>query len=55
MARRNLLCIVMGHKWSRQRLPNRTVKLTCKRCGDMDTVEKDMEPPLGMPGGPNYG
>jgi hypothetical protein len=47
MAPRNLLCIAFGHKWARQRLPNRTVRLTCKRCGHIDIVERDMDLPPG--------
>lgn len=48
---RNLLCIVFGHKWNRDRLPNRTVRLTCRRCGDIDTVEEDFGvKPWQLPG-----
>ena len=41
MARRNFVCLLLGHKWSRERMPNRTLRLTCKRCGDIDVVDKD--------------
>jgi hypothetical protein len=43
MARRNFVCLLLGHTWSRERMPNRTVRLTCKRCGDVDVVEKDFD------------
>lgn len=50
---RNLLCVVFGHKWNRERLPNRTVRRTCRGCGDIDTVEKvfDVMPWLLPSGG----
>lgn len=41
MARRNLLCLILGHRWHRQKLRGRTI-LTCKRCGTVDVVTKDM-------------
>lgn len=41
MAKRNLKCLILGHRYSRMKLPGRTV-LTCKRCGDVDVVEHDM-------------
>ena len=41
MARRNFVCLVLGHRWKRERMPNRTLRLTCKRCGDIDVVDKD--------------
>jgi hypothetical protein len=43
MATRNFVCLVLGHKWTRERMPNRTLRLTCKRCGDIDVVEKDFD------------
>ena len=41
MARRNFVCLIRGHRWKRERLPNRTLRLTCQRCGDIDVVDKD--------------
>jgi hypothetical protein len=41
MARRNLWCLVLGHRYHRLKLHGRTI-LTCKRCGDVDVVTKDM-------------
>ena len=41
MARRDLWCLVLGHRYHRMKLRGRTV-LTCKRCGDVDVVTKDM-------------
>ena len=41
MARRNLKCFIFGHRYSRMKLRGRTI-LTCKRCGDIDVVVKDM-------------
>ncbi len=35
-------------------MPNRTVRRTCKRCGEVDIVEKDMEPPFGIGGKGHY-
>jgi hypothetical protein len=43
MSRRNFVCLTLGHKWRRERMPNRTLRLTCKRCGDVDVVEKDFD------------
>ncbi|MFM6851078.1 MAG: DUF1660 family phage protein [Terrabacter sp.] len=51
MARRNPLCLLLGHKWSRQRLPNRTVRLTCRRCGEVDVVDRDFDVHPGGGGG----
>ena len=45
MAKRNLKCLILGHRYSRMKLHGRTV-LTCKRCGDVDVVEHDMR---GLP------
>jgi hypothetical protein len=50
MAKRNFVCLVLGHKWTRERMPNRTLRLTCKRCGDVDVVETDFD--VGTFGGP---
>lgn len=47
MARRNLMCVVLGHRYNRMKMPGRTV-LTCKRCGDVDVVTQDMR---GLRGG----
>ena len=41
MARRNLKCLIFGHRYTRMKLRGRTI-LTCKRCGDVDVVEHDM-------------
>jgi hypothetical protein len=41
MARRNIWCLVLGHRYHRLKLRGRTI-LTCKRCGDVDVVTKDM-------------
>ena len=41
MARRNLKCLILGHRYTRMKLRGRTI-LTCKRCGDVDVVTKDM-------------
>ena len=41
MARRNLKCLILGHRYTRMKLRGRT-SLTCKRCGDVDVVEHDM-------------
>ena len=41
MARRNFVCLILGHRWKRERMPDRTLQLTCKRCGDIDVVDKD--------------
>lgn len=41
MARRNLRCLVLGHRYHRMKLRGRTI-LTCKRCGDVDVVTRDM-------------
>jgi hypothetical protein len=41
--RTRIVCLVAGHKWSRQRRPDRTVLLTCRRCGHVDVVEKDLD------------
>lgn len=51
MARRHPLCLLLGHKWSRQRLPNRTVRLTCKRCDKIDIVDRDFDVHPGGGGG----
>lgn len=48
--KKNLLCVVVGHKWTRQRRPDRTVPLTCRRCDARDVVTKD----IGQ-GGVGYG
>jgi len=42
-ARTKVACIVLGHRWKRDRRPDRTVLLTCRRCGHMDVVEKDLD------------
>jgi hypothetical protein len=41
MAKRNLKCLILGHKYDRLKLRGRTV-LTCRRCGDIDVVTHDM-------------
>ena len=43
MARLNFVCLIRGHRWKRERMPNRTLRLTCKRCGDIDVVDKDFD------------
>ena len=43
MARWTIRCVVMGHRWTRERLPNRTVRLTCRRCGTIDVVHRDLD------------
>lgn len=51
MTRRSIRCLVLGHRWSRKRLPNRTVELICRRCGTVDVVEKDFDIRPGTTGG----
>lgn len=41
MSRKNPFCLILGHKWSRERKPDRTVLLTCRRCGAVDVASKD--------------
>jgi hypothetical protein len=41
MARKNVVCLVVGHKWTKERRPDRTVLLTCRRCGTVDVLERD--------------
>ena len=53
MARRNFVCLVLGHRWKRERMPDRTLRLTCKRCGDIDVVDKDFD--IGQFGGHGSG
>ena len=37
----NLICMVFGHSWKRR--PERgRVLLTCRRCGYVDAVDKDL-------------
>jgi hypothetical protein len=35
-------------------MPNRTLRLTCKRCGDVDVVDKDFGAPGGGGGGVGF-
>ena len=42
-SRRKVRCVVLGHRWLRQRRPDRTVLLTCRRCGHVDVVERDLD------------
>lgn len=42
MAPKNVLCMVLGHKWKRQQRPDHTLQLTCRRCGTVDVLSKDM-------------
>ena len=42
MSRKKLRCLLWGHKWNRERRPDRTVLLTCRRCGVVDVVTRDM-------------
>jgi hypothetical protein len=51
MARRNFVCLIRGHQWKRERMPNRTLRLTCQRCGDIDVVDKDFNVGPHMTGG----
>ncbi|MCA1781824.1 MAG: DUF1660 family phage protein [Intrasporangiaceae bacterium] len=44
MARRSWKCVLLGHKWKRKRRPDRTVLLTCVRCGHLDMVDRDIGP-----------
>jgi len=41
--RRKVRCAVLGHRWLRQRRPDRTVLLTCRRCGHVDGVEQGLD------------
>ena len=47
---RNVLCIVLGHKWNRHRQPGK-VTLTCRRCGHVDAVTQDFSSGFGGIGG----
>lgn len=49
---RNLLCVLLGHRWDRRRRPDRTVLLTCRRCGTVDAVTEDFGAGLGGGSGP---
>ena len=42
MKRRNPRCMIFGHRWSKERRPDRTLLMTCRRCGELDVVEHDM-------------
>lgn len=37
-----IICLLVGHKWNRERRSDRTVLLTCRRCGTVDAVDEDM-------------
>ena len=38
---KNLICMVVGHWWKRQQQGGRLL-LTCRRCGYVDAVDKDL-------------
>ncbi|GAB3055620.1 hypothetical protein GCM10027053_15680 [Intrasporangium mesophilum] len=40
---RNLICMIFGHSWKREQQAHHVVLLTCKRCGYVDAVDKDMD------------
>ena len=42
MAPMRVTCLVMGHRWRRERRPDRTVLRTCRRCGKVDVVDRDL-------------
>jgi hypothetical protein len=48
---RNIVCMLMGHRWDRQIIPGRSVKVTCLRCGTVDVIEQLPGPPGGGVGG----
>jgi hypothetical protein len=37
---RHFLCRLFGHSWRRSVRTDRTILLTCKRCGYVDSAEK---------------
>lgn len=48
---KKLACLLVGHRWHRERRPDRTVLLTCRRCGAVDAVTQDMGGGVGGVGG----
>jgi hypothetical protein len=38
---KRLTCRLVGHRWTRHRMPDHTVKATCQRCGQVDFVDDD--------------
>ncbi|GAB3060398.1 hypothetical protein GCM10027053_23290 [Intrasporangium mesophilum] len=40
---RNRVCLVFGHLWQREHQAHHVVLLTCRRCGYVDAVDKDMD------------
>jgi len=55
MRRRNFVCLIRGHRWTRKRMPNRTLRLTCQRCGDVDVVDADFNAGQFGHGGGGFG
>ena len=50
-----LNCLVRGHRWQRERRPNDTEILTCRRCGAVEVEKHDIDHPTnpfssGSPG-----
>ncbi|MEO3936924.1 hypothetical protein V3N99_09220 [Dermatophilaceae bacterium Soc4.6] len=39
---RRVLCLVITHRWRRDRQPDGRVLLTCRTCGKVDAVDSDM-------------
>jgi hypothetical protein len=41
MALPNLLCLLLNHRWKRERQRDIVIR-TCRRCGKEDVVDRDM-------------
>ncbi len=43
---RNILCMLLGHRWNRPIIPGRSMKVTCLRCHTTDVIEQLPGPPV---------
>ena len=54
MARR-FLCVVLGHRWVSERMKDKSVRRTCRRCGEVAYGEQARLEPWQVPPGGSGG